>query len=47
VALRELDRPLLAWPNGELDATEYYADFPPSEMGVLEREIRGLGTRPV
>jgi hypothetical protein len=45
-ALRALDRPLLAWPNGEFDAKEYYADFPASEMSPLERAVRKLGTRP-
>lgn len=45
-ALRALDRPLLAWPNGEFDAEEYYADFPASEMSFLEHAVRKLGTRP-
>jgi hypothetical protein len=45
-ALRALDRPLLAWPNGEFDAKEYYEGFAASEMSTLEREVRKLGTRP-
>ena len=45
-AMRVLDRPLLAWPNGEFDAEEYYEDFPASEISTLEREVRKLGTRP-
>lgn len=45
-ALRALDRPLVAWPNGEFDSEEYYAGFPASEMSALEREVRKLGTRP-
>lgn len=45
-ALRALDRPLLAWCNGEFDARDYYESFPASEMSPLEREIRKLGARP-
>lgn len=45
-ALRALDRPLLAWRNGEFDAEEYYEGFAVSEMSTLEREVRKLGTRP-
>jgi hypothetical protein len=45
-ALRALDRPLLAWPNGEFDAEEYYEGFPASEISALERDIRKLGMRP-
>lgn len=45
-ALCALDRPLLAWPNGEFDAEEYYAGFPANEISALERDVRKLGTRP-
>jgi hypothetical protein len=45
-ALGSLDRPLLAWPNGEFDAEEYHEGFPASEISALEREVSKLGTRP-
>jgi hypothetical protein len=45
-ALRALDRPLLAWPNGEFDAEEHYEGFAGSEMSTLERAVRKLGARP-
>jgi hypothetical protein len=45
-ALFALDRPLLAWPNGEFDADEYYERFPASEVSALEREVRKPGTPP-
>ncbi|WP_162829996.1 hypothetical protein [Amycolatopsis palatopharyngis] len=45
-ALRALDRPLRAWPDGEFDVEECYAGFPSNEISTLEREVRKLGTRP-
>lgn len=48
-ALAKLDRPLLAWSNGdEFDSQLYYADYrdEPGAMSRLERQIAKLPPRP-